>query len=62
MKKITFIFATILLLGFTSCDLIGNIDDIKQENVLTDQTLITDAQSAEAAVNGVYTCLSLIHI
>ncbi|MDO5663886.1 MAG: RagB/SusD family nutrient uptake outer membrane protein [Bacteroidia bacterium] len=36
------------------CDLIGSIDDIKQKNVLTDETQIPDKASAQFALNGVY--------
>ena len=39
---------------FASCSLLGPIDDIHPENVLDDETVITDARSAAIAVNGIY--------
>lgn len=41
-------------LTMASCSLLGPIDDIHPENVLDDETVITDARSAEIAVNGIY--------
>ncbi len=38
----------------TACDLVGSIDDIEQKYVLTDENVISDATSAEVALNGVY--------
>lgn len=43
-----------LSLTFASCSLMGPIDDIHPENVLDDETVITDARSASIAVNGIY--------
>lgn len=37
-----------------SCNMLGSIDDIKPENVLTDDNVITDANSAEMACGGIY--------
>lgn len=53
--KIKYIIAIILIsIAFKSCQMIGSIDDIKLENVLTDEELIVDTKSAEIALNGVY--------
>lgn len=41
-------------LTFTSCDLIGSIDDMEPDHVVTDLNYITDAASAQTALNGVY--------
>ncbi len=54
MKYRYFIIISLLSIYITSCDLLGKIDDIKPEHVLTDETLITDAKSAETLLNGVY--------
>ncbi|WP_430809642.1 MULTISPECIES: RagB/SusD family nutrient uptake outer membrane protein [unclassified Carboxylicivirga] len=62
MKKIKYILFGILLVSITSCELMGNIDDIQPENVLTDETLVSDKNSAEAAVNGVYSSWRSIDI
>lgn len=37
-----------------SCSLIGSIDDIQPVYVLTDETVINDASTAEMALNGMY--------
>ncbi len=57
MKKIRLQVLTILSAAtftLTSCDLIGSIDDIKPDYVITDDNYITDAASAQTALNGVY--------
>ncbi len=43
-----------MLISLMSCDLLGDIDNIQPENVLTDETLVTDYSSAETALRGVY--------
>lgn len=56
MKKIitlAVLLASALAL-LNSCQLMGSLDEIQPEYVLTDETLITDATSAENAINGVY--------
>lgn len=42
------------ILGFASCDLTGDIDNIKPEYVLEEDLLIRDEKSAELALRGVY--------
>lgn len=54
MKYKYFIIVPLLSAYMTSCDLLGRIDDIEPEHTLTDETLITDAKSAETILNGVY--------
>ncbi len=57
MKHIRLSVLTLLsatAFAFTSCDLIGSIDDIKPDYVVTDENYITDASSAQTALNGVY--------
>ena len=57
MKHIRFQFLALLsvsALTFTSCDLIGSIDDMEPDHVVTDLNYITDAASAQTALNGVY--------
>lgn len=57
MKHIRYQFLTLLsvsALTFTSCDLIGSIDDMEPDYVVTDLNYITDATSAQTALNGVY--------
>lgn len=49
-----YLLAGMLSLTFASCSLMGPIDDIHPENVLDDETVITDARSASIAVNGIY--------
>lgn len=43
-----------LLVALSSCNMLGSIDDIKPENVLTDENAITDANSAEMECGGIY--------
>lgn len=75
MKHIRFQFLTLLsatALTLTSCDLIGSLDGIEPEHVVTDDNYITDVSTAQTALNGVYASwrstgvsylrLSLIHI
>ena len=57
MKHIRYQFLALLsvsALTFTSCDLIGRIDDMEPDYVVTDLNYITDATSAQTALNGVY--------
>ena len=55
MKKFRYIIFSLLgVLGFTSCDLTGSIDNIKPEYVLEEWALIRDEKSAELALRGVY--------
>ena len=57
MKHIRFQFMAILsasALILSSCDLIGSVDDINPDHVVTDDNYITDAASAQTALNGVY--------
>ncbi len=55
MKAFKYIVYSFLgVMGFTSCDLVGNINDIKPEYILDEKTLIRDASSAELALRGVY--------
>lgn len=57
MKHIRYQFLALLsvsALTFTSCDLIGSIDDMEPDYVVTDLNYITDAASAQTALNGVY--------
>lgn|SRR5574344_545401 len=53
--KFKYIYTLILsVVLFTSCEVVGSINDIKPEGVLTDETLITDNVSAQVALNGIY--------
>ena len=57
MKHIRYQFLALLsvsALTFTSCDLIGSIDDMEPDHVVTDLNYNTDAASAQTALNGVY--------
>lgn len=57
MKHIRYQYLALLsvsALTFTSCDLIGSIDDMEPDHVVTDLNYITDAASAQTALNGVY--------
>ena len=57
MKHIRFQFLTRLsatALTLTSCDLIGSLDGIEPEHVVTDDNYITDVSTAQTALNGVY--------
>ncbi len=45
---------SVATLTFSSCDLIGSIDDINPDHVVTDDNYITDATSAQTALNGIY--------
>lgn len=51
-KSILIIISSLFLLN--SCELLGPLDNIQPENVLVDNTLISDASSAEQALNGIY--------
>ena len=67
MKHIRYQFLALLsvsALTFTSCDLIGSIDDMEPDYVVTDLNYITDATSAQTALNGLrflaqYRCILL---
>mgnify|MGYP007095972476 CR=1 FL=1 len=48
------VYSFLGVMGFTSCDLVGNINYIKPEYILDEKTLIRDASSAELALRGVY--------
>lgn len=52
--KFKYYILFLLALSIGGCNLIGEIDDITAENVITDKTQITNAKSVELAVNGVY--------
>lgn len=55
MKTHRYISAvTGIALAFTSCSLIGSLDDLKIDYVYTDETVISDAASAENALAGIY--------
>ena len=43
-----------IALAFTSCSLMGPLDDLKIDYVYTDETVIQDAASAENALAGIY--------
>lgn len=48
------VYSFLIVMGFVSCDLVGDIDNIKPENVVEESVLIRDANSAELALRGVY--------
>lgn len=53
--KFRYLFYSLLgVVGLASCDLTGNINDIKPQNQLDESTLIRDANSANLALRGVY--------
>ena len=54
MKIKQYISVTLLSVIFFGCSMMGSIDDIELDNVQTDNELVTDARSAETALNGVY--------
>lgn len=55
MKPIYQIFATAALCIMSqACSLMGSIDGIKPEHVVDDETVITNAETAQIALNGVY--------
>lgn len=62
MKYISYITYLLSIVLLSACTLVGSIDDIQPENVLTDETLITDAYSAQSAVNGVYDSWRTINV
>ncbi|MCU4174197.1 RagB/SusD family nutrient uptake outer membrane protein [Carboxylicivirga sp. N1Y90] len=62
MKHLFIILAITLSIINASCDMMGDLDQMKPENVLTDETLITDEMSAETAINGVYATWRTIEI
>ncbi len=62
MKTLNKLAAIVFAVLVMSCEMVGGIGEIEPENVLTDETLIVDAQSAETAVNGVYASWRNIYI
>lgn len=48
------ILTALLGLSLSACNLLGPVDDIKPDYVLTDENVITDANSAEYLLNGIY--------
>lgn len=55
MMKFRFIaFSFLMVMGLAACDLIGDIDDIKPENVIEESVLIRDESSANLALRGIY--------
>ena len=55
MKTLGYISAVAgLMLAVPACSLLGPLDDLKIDYVYTDETVITDAASAENALAGVY--------
>ncbi len=55
MKTFGYISAVAgIALAFPSCSLMGPLDDLKIDYVYTDETVITDAASAENALAGIY--------
>lgn len=55
MQMKTILLATILGLSAASCNLLGPVSDIEPNYVLTDENVISNAQSAEYLLNGIYT-------
>ena len=54
MKLKHMVYSLIGIVGLASCDLVGNIDDIKPEYQLEENMLIRDENSAKLALRGVY--------
>lgn len=54
MKMRYKILAGVLSLGLASCSMLGSLDDLEIEYVQTDDTVISDAASAENLLAGVY--------
>lgn len=55
MKKFKYIiYSFLMVMGLASCDLVGDINDIKPENSVDESTLIRDENSANLALRGVY--------
>lgn len=54
MKLSYKILVSVLTLGLASCSMLGSLDDLDIEYVQTDDTVITDAASAENLLAGVY--------
>lgn len=55
MRKFKYmVYSFLMIIGLASCDLVGNIDDIKPENTADENTLIRDENSANLALRGVY--------
>lgn len=53
MRK-NIILTAILGLSLSACNLLGPVDDIQPDFVLTDENVITDANSPEYLLNGIY--------
>lgn len=53
-KRYHILLLLVFAVSFASCDLVGNIDDIKPFNKLTDENIVSDAASAEALLREVY--------
>lgn len=49
------ILASLLTVGLASCSMLGSLDDLEIEYVQTDDTVISDAASAENLLAGIYT-------
>lgn len=49
------ILASLLTVGLASCSMLGSLDDLEIEYVQTDETVISDAASAENLLAGIYT-------
>lgn len=62
MKIIHYISVTLLAAILFGCSMMGSIDDLELDNVLTDEDLVTDSRSAETALNGVYASWNNIDI
>ena len=48
------ILTALLGLSLSACNLLGPVDDIQPDYVLTDENVITDANSPEYLLNGIY--------
>lgn len=48
------IYTLLAGVSFSACNLLGPVDDIHPDYVLTDDNVITDANSAEYLLNGIY--------
>lgn len=55
MKLSYKILASLLTVGLASCSMLGSLDDLEIEYVQTDDTVISDAASAENQLAGIYT-------
>lgn len=58
MKLINKVVSLLMVMvAVQSCNLLGSIDDIQPEYVLTDKDVIIDASTAQMALNGVYSSI-----